>query len=163
MRAKDTLSVFNGGLKALFQGEGGAASAEFGIFLPVILFGCLTMGDIGLALHQRMTLDHVVRSGGQIAMSDPGEAPVRSAIESAARKNFALAGGDSEPNQTPVTVDVARYCSCPDDRATAVSCSDSCEDNNPPFVFYRMSVAKNYDGIIVPELALGSELDVQIR
>ena len=150
-------------VRAPFASEDGAASSEFGIFLPLILFGCITMGDIGLALHQRMTLDHVVRAGGQIAMSDPGEDQVMSAISHAASKNFILESGDSEIPQTPVTVDVERYCSCPENRSTSVSCSEPCSDTSVPFVFYRMSAAKTYDGIIVPAFSLGSELDVQIR
>jgi pilus assembly protein CpaE len=147
----------------------GASTVEFSLFLPVIVCGCLTMGDIGLAVQQRMTLDQVVRAGAQVAMDDPGEEQVRTALELSASQNFSLEsdeGNGQEQRQIvndPVSVDVARYCSCPDDRAAAVSCSTPCFEMTVPFVFYRVSVAKNYDGIFIPEFSLARDLEVQIR
>ena len=153
------------GLRGLAAGEEGTSATEFSLFVPVILFGCLTMGDIGLALHQRMTLDHIVRAGAQVAMADPGEEKVLSALRSTATKNFVLENGDKQNSSPgdPVSLDVARYCSCPDARSTPVSCSDSCAETVPPFVFYRMSAAKTYDGIFVPAFSVGRQMDVQIR
>jgi pilus assembly protein CpaE len=149
--------------------EDGASTVEFSLYVPVILFGCLTMGDIGLAVQQRMTLDQVVRAGAQVAMDDPGEEQVLTAMQLSASQNFSL-GSDDEDGEgqeqivnDPVSVDVARYCSCPDDRSAPVSCSTPCFEMTVPFVFYRMSVAKNYDGIFSPEFSLARDLEVQIR
>jgi TadE-like protein len=149
--------------------EDAASTVEFSLFLPVIVCGCLTMGDIGLAVQQRMTLDQVVRAGAQVAMDDPGEEQVRTALELSASQNFALASDDEDGEDQeqivndPVSVDVARYCSCPNDRSAPVSCSTPCVETTVPFVFYRMSVAKNYDGIFIPEFSLARDLEVQVR
>lgn len=142
----------------------GAASAEFGMFAPLFVFGCLTMSDIGLAIHQRMTLDHVVRAGAQIAMADPGEDGVMSALRNSASQNFAI-DGDSRAQTIPdpVSLEVARYCSCPDNRGVPTSCSDPCSGSTPPFVFYRMTAAKTYDGVIIPSLRMSSDINVQLR
>jgi pilus assembly protein CpaE len=146
--------------------EDGASAVEFSLFLPVIVLGCVTMGDIGLAVQQRMTLDQVVRAGAQVAMRDPGEEQVLSALKLSASKNFPLE--DSADDQEgivkdPVSVDVTRYCSCPDDRAASVSCSTACVEAIVPFVFYRMTVARNYDGIITPAFSLARAMEIQIR
>ena len=149
-------------LTSLLSSERGNATAEFSIFLPLFVFGGLTMGDIGLAVHQRMTLDHVVRAGAQIAMTDPGEEQVMSALRTAASQNFSLQG-DTQTASNPVSLEVARYCSCPDSRSTATSCSDPCFGTTPPFVFYRMSAAKTYDSILIPALRMSSAMNVQLR
>jgi pilus assembly protein CpaE len=167
MRLINALSLSKGWPGSLLDREDGTSAVEFSLFLPLILFGCLTMGDIALAVHQRMTLDHVVRAGGQVAMTDPGEDRVLSALKSAASKNFAVGSSSDDVDRDvvsdPVTVEVARYCSCPSNRSASVSCSDPCSETTPPFVFYRMSAAKSYDGIFIPAFSLGSDLNVQIR
>jgi len=153
-------------LRSWAKHEDGASAVEFSLFLPVIFFGCVTMGDIGLAVQQRMTLDQVVRAGAQIAMQDPGEEQVMSALKLSASKNFALEGSEDDQRgivNDPVSVDVARYCSCPDDRAAPVSCSSPCVEEMVPFVFYRMSVAKNYDGMITPTFSLARDMEIQVR
>ena len=150
------------GKQRLASAEDGTSAAEFSLFVPAILFGCLTMGDIALAVHQRMALDHIVRAGAQVAMADPGEERVLSALRTTAHRNFALEGDDTRARD-PVTLDVSRYCACPDDRNVAVSCSDMCAETVPPFIFYRMSAAKTYDGIFISAFSVGRDMDVQIR
>jgi len=147
---------------SLWCSERGTATAEFGIFVPLFVFGALTMGDIGIAVQQRMALDHVVRAGAQIAMTDPGEDQLMSTLESAAGENFAVQS-DAQTAPYPVTLEAVRYCSCPEDRGVATSCSDACPGSVPPFAFYRVSAAKTYHGILIPDLRMSSVMNVQLR
>jgi pilus assembly protein CpaE len=160
-------------LTRLAKCEHGAAAAEFSMFLPLFVFGGLAMSDVGLALHQRMTLDHVVRAGVQAAMADPGQDEVLATLETTASKNFPPADADgqtlldmlsgSDSVTLPVTLNVSRYCSCPEDRSLSVSCTNLCSETVPPFVFYRVSAAKTFDGVFLPEFSLGREMEVEIR
>jgi pilus assembly protein CpaE len=153
-------------LKDLVKSEKGSAAAEFSMFLPIFVFGGLAMGDVGLALHQRMSLDHVVRAGAQVAMADPGEDKVLSALQLTASRNFTLEADVNNNISTagdPVSLNVTRYCSCPDDRSLPVSCSSVCSATTPPFVFYRMSAAKTYNGVFLPAFSMDNELQVEIR
>src|SRR6187551_2475847 len=140
---------------SLLDREHGAATTEFAIFVPLFVFGALTMGDIGLAIQERMTLDHVVRAGAQIAMADPGEDQLMLALQSAAGQNFTLQS-DTQTALDPVSLEVARYCSCPENRSVSTSCSDPCPGTVPPFVFYQMSAAKTFDGILIPAIRMSS-------
>jgi pilus assembly protein CpaE len=154
-------------LKGLAASADGSAAAEFSMFLPIFVMGALAMGDAGLALHERMTLDHVVRAGAQTAMADPGEDQVLSTLRTTASNNFTLA---SETDNTdvsivndPLDLNVTRYCACPDNRSVGVSCSAMCSETVPPFVFYRMTAAKDFNGVLLPTFAVGREMEVQTR
>ena len=54
--------------------EAGASAVEFGMFAPILLFGVLMTVDIGMALGERMEMDHIVRAGAESAMIKHDEA-----------------------------------------------------------------------------------------
>ena len=162
----DVLAEARRRLGSLLRRDAGTSAVEFSLFAPAIIFGVVTMGDVGLALHQRLSLDHVVRAGAHAAMADPGEDQVMNVLRATASEDFTVDSGqegDLSVVSDPVTLSVSRYCACPDNRSVAVVCSDICSDTVPPFVFYHMSAAKAYNGLFMPSFALAREIDVQIR
>ena len=148
-------------------GEGGADATEFALFAPVICYALLATVDIGMALHERMAMQHVLRQGAQAAMVDPGEDPVRDVLDETADKNFVLASegeGDTySSGAAPISVAVDRFCACPAATRTEVDCSTSCAGTVPTFIYYAISASKDYDGIFLPRIDLGASLHVQVR
>jgi pilus assembly protein CpaE len=143
---------------------------EFGVLAPVLVFALLTTVDIGLAVHQRMAIDNALRAGAEAAMADLGASKVREIIETVARDQFTLSdpdaeGGDFELSEaTPLSVNVERFCACPEARATQVSCStNSCTGSEKSYVYYRLSADKQYNAILLPQLPLDSAVQVQVR
>lgn len=162
-RWKDKVPVITEKAKALATNEEGASAVEFALFAPVLAFALVAMADVGLALNERASMDHILRAGSQAAMADPGEVKVREVIET----TLAEAGAP-----TGLSVDlVKRYCACPEDAdvapLSAPDCSTLCTDSAPPFVFYQMDASKTYDAMsvpdILPDFRLGSSAKVQVR
>jgi Flp pilus assembly protein TadG len=154
-----------GRLEAWLRREDGASAVEFALCAPVFMFACIMMADIGFAIHERMSLDHALRAAAQTAMYDPGEEEVEDVLETTASKHFTVTSGDEETDiaSNAVTVDAARYCTCPDARSVSVACSTVCTGPVPTFTFYGMSVGKSYDGMILPPISFSARLDVQVR
>lgn len=138
----------------LLRSEHGTSATEFALFAPIIIFSGLAMADMGIALYQRMSLDYVVRAGAKAAMSDPGEPTVLKVLQGSAKQNFA---------NDPLQLSVNRYCACGEDRAVATDCTNLCPGPTAPFVYYRMDAAKNYSGVLLPQLDLRRQLEVQTR
>ena len=125
-----------GRLPTWLRREDGASAIEFALCAPVFIFACIMMADIGFAIHDRMSLDHALRAAAQTAMYDPGEEEVEAVLESTARKNFTVTSGDEETDivSNAVTVDAARYCTCPENSGVLVACSTVCDGPVPTFV-----------------------------
>jgi pilus assembly protein CpaE len=148
-------------LHALARCEDGVSAVEFALIAPVFAAALVAMVDVGLALYERMSMDHILRSGGQAAMSDPGPSQVLKVMQSA------IASGFVEGPET-IKLDLPkRFCACPDntevDPAQAPACSDPCPDSTVPYVYYRIRASKTYDGVFVPPIPLDSSLQVQVR
>ncbi len=150
----------------------GAAAVEFALFAPALILGVLVAVDLGLAVHERMTIDHVLRSGAQAAMVDPGEEDVRDILQSTASKNFSNVadGGGSGTSGTTIstgsdalTLTVGRYCTCPESIGTEVTCSTTCEGTVPTYIYYKLEAAKQFDGMIIPTIPIDTDIEVQVR
>lgn len=140
--------------------ERGVSAVEFALFAPILFFALLAMTDLGFALYERMTIDHVLRDGVQKAhMHDPGRKEVYDFLVKSAANDPLLA--DSPPD---FFVDHPLF-SCPeDDPRILVSVQPTCADDAPPYIYYRLSAEKNYDGIFMPISIGGYELvDVTLR
>ncbi len=59
-------------LQQLKKSEAGVSAIEFALIAPIMAFGLVATADVALAVHERMTIDHVLRAGAQAAMTDPG-------------------------------------------------------------------------------------------
>jgi pilus assembly protein CpaE len=136
------------------RSEDGVSAVEFALFAPTLFFALVASVDVGLSEYQRMTIDHVLRAGAQIAMADPGQAQVLGVVQNTASKNFAA---------NALTVDVQRFCACPADTSATVDCSTTCTGAVPPFIYYRMSGTTIYPGMILPAMTLPSSIQVQVR
>ena len=147
--------------------DGGAAAVEFAMFAPILAFALLATVDLGMALSQRISMDHVLRSGAQFAMEDPGEDETQAILEDTAARNFQVAAAESDDTFSmggdPLALSVDRVCACPDSPETFVACSTVCPGTVPTFIYYRMSAAKDYSGILLRGLPLNASAQVQVR
>lgn len=148
---------------ALAECEAGVSAVEFALVAPVLAIALVAMADIGLALNERMTIDHVLRAGAQAAISDPGEAQLLKVLETTRDESAAA---------SDLTFDmVQRYCACPENAdvppESAPDCATTCADSAPPYVFYRVEASKAFQPMSVPEvlpdLQLRSSVQVQVR
>ncbi|MGQ7791080.1 TadE family protein [Faunimonas sp. B44] len=141
---------------------------EFALLAPILFFGLLATVDLGLALHERMSIDHALRAGAQSAMTDPGPAAVRRIVEETAGRNFTVASGTTDgttflAGQSPLAVEVERFCACPSSPDAAVGCGTACAGGQPTYVFYRLTGEKPYEGMLIPDLGLSAAVQVQTR
>ncbi|MCA1491294.1 AAA family ATPase [Ensifer sp. NBAIM29] len=144
--------------------EAGVSAVEFALIAPVLALGLVAAADLGLALFERMTIDHVLRAGAQAAMADPGAAQVDKVLRSTLAESA-----------TPTAVMLApvkRYCACPENADVtpdvAPGCGTApCANAAAQLVFYRLEATKAYRPMSVPEVLpafqLGSAMQVQVR
>lgn len=149
---------------AFCRNEAGVSAIEFGLFAPILFFSLIATADIGLAVYERMTIDHVLRAGAQSAIVNQNEEAVLQVLKSTASMNFVLADDTNLPDEANVlSVSVERYCACPNATSTAVACSTTCPGPSSTFIFSRMSAEKTYEGMILPSFSLSRSMEVQIR
>lgn len=135
--------------------ERGVSAVEFALIAPFLVFALLAMVDVAFAVNERMEIERLLRGGAQHAMSDPGEANVRTVIEASAESGFAAGSA--------FTLTVQRYCACPSDSDTAVTCSASCPDSDVTAIYYRMDGARTHTGLILPDIDLDAVARVRVR
>ncbi len=63
----------------------------------------------------------------------------------------------------PISLTVSRICACPESPDVAESCSKVCSGTVPTFIFYKMSAAKEFSGILMRGLPLQADAQVQVR
>lgn len=149
-------------LARLWQDRSGLAATEFAMLAPVLVFMVLAALDLTTALTERMAIGHVLRSGAQVAMADPGPAQVRAAMQGMA-EGFRL-GTDTAGGELSLTAELR--CACPAAPQTAVSCGTGgtvCAGNQPTTIAYRLQARKNHDSRLLPDMASAMLLEVQIR
>jgi Flp pilus assembly protein TadG len=154
---------FRNQFSALFHHEGGLSALEFALIAPAFVIGFLTAMDLGLAAHQHMTMDHILRAGAQSAMSDPGVTNVLNILNIAAAQNFTVDGSSPSNGKPLLTLTANRYCACPDTMTPTNDCSIICKVPKPALAFYSLRAERVYDGIFVPPFTLAPKLEVQVR
>lgn len=144
--------------------ESGMSAVEFALIAPVLALGLVATADLGLALYERMTIDHVLRAGAQAAMADPGATQVDKVLKSTLAQSATPANVTLRPAK--------RYCACPEDAdvipdAAPVCGTTPCADAAQQYVYYRLEAAKSYQPMSLPEMfpafQLGSAVQVQVR
>ena len=94
--------------------ESGNAVVEFALIVPVLLIMVLGLVDAGRAIGANVRLGNGVTAGLRYALSDGyATADIQAAALTASR----YADGE-------ITLDINRFCECPD--GTAVVCTDTC-------------------------------------
>jgi Flp pilus assembly protein TadG len=90
----------------------GAAAVEFALLLPVLLFACMGLIDLGMAVFEKMELTSAARSGAQVATIDSSDsAAITAAVEDAT-------------NLSP-SVATSVFCQCSD--GSSVACDEACD------------------------------------
>ncbi|MXQ10689.1 TadE/TadG family type IV pilus assembly protein [Microvirga makkahensis] len=147
-------------LAALSRDQRGVAAVEFALFAPILIGGLLSMVDIGLAVTERMNLDHVLRAGVHAAMAGREEQAILKVLETTASEHFSLAGSTPETSTgNPVTLRVTCMCSGENGTEECTACAGS----NRAHVYYRLSAEKLYNGVFLKELRLQTSIEVQLR
>jgi pilus assembly protein CpaE len=148
-------------LRCFAKNTGGASAVEFSLIAPVLIFGALLMVDVGMALGERMELDHIVRSGAESAMIKHDEEKVLMVMQSSAAQSFTTTQTDTETQSAqPVLLSANRYCACGE--ATS-SCDVACATDQPPNVFFDIGAKKTYSGLLLPDLNFNAKMLVQLR
>ena len=138
--------------------ESGVSAIEFALVAPLILFSLLAMADVGFAVRDRIALDHLLRSGGQVAMRDSGVDAVRNALEkSACRAGETFPDDCSDLDNISFVVESYFECSCATDD---LNCTGTCEQ---PQKFYKLSAEKTYTGIFKLNIDFNPSVLVQVR
>jgi pilus assembly protein CpaE len=153
--------------KRVGAAEDGASSVEFAILAPILGFLLIGAVDLGSAVSQRISMGHLMRSGAQVAMEDPGAAKVESVLMSTASENFTIARASSDTisvGDDPIKLVVERVCACPDSpEVSEPDCSKVCTGTVPTFIFYKISAAKKFSGVLMRGLPLQADAHVQVR
>lgn len=143
----------------LARDECGVSAIEFALVAPLIFFSFLAMTDVGFALRERIALDHLLRSGAQLAMRDGGENAVLNALENSACKT-----DETYPDCESLAVinfGVVRYCECPTTGVKDTTCTSTCAEQ--PKKFYEISATQTYDGIFKLQLDFNPSILVEVR
>jgi pilus assembly protein CpaE len=148
----------------LKSSETGVSAVEFALIAPLLALCLTATADVGLAISERMAIDHILRAGAQAAMADPGATQVHKIVQSTLAQSARPAGVTLAP--------VKRYCVCPENANVtperAPECGTTlCAGAAPQFVYYRLEAAKAYQPMslpeVLPDFELGSTMQVQVR
>lgn len=149
--------AMSGVLKRFWAETAGVAAIEFALLAPTLLVMLLASMDLSAVLSEREGLDHVLRSGAQLAMADAGSSAVLAVMQGAASEQFPQAAVPA------VTLSASRFCACPNAPATSVGCGTICTGNQPTYIFYNMSATKSFSGILFPRFDFAPALQVEVR
>jgi len=149
-------------LAALLRDQRGVSAVEFALIAPILIGGLLSMVDIGLAVTERMNLDHVLRAGAQAAMAEQEKEHILDVLKATASGHFTLAGSSVQTSvEDPVALSVNCVCSgasaSPEEECTV------CAGSTQAHVYYQLSAEKLYNGIVFKGITLKADIEVQVR
>lgn len=136
-------------LLKIIRDERGVAGIEMALVTPFLVLGLLLMVDVGIAIGERLDLDHSTRTGAQAVMANLNDTMQISSLMLASTR---------APED--VTVSVEKTCAC---GGTTVECTSWCSAEEPPSVFMNISAARLHDGFLLPPFNVESRTHVQIR
>ncbi|HSG95184.1 MAG TPA: TadE/TadG family type IV pilus assembly protein, partial [Afifellaceae bacterium] len=140
----------------------GVAAMEFGLVAPILFFGLLSAIDLGLAVNERMDVNHVLRAGAEAAINKADPTDVLEVMAATGGQNMTVStNGQGGAGDLSVTVN--QYCACPDATEVAVTCSTICTGNVPTYVYYQIDGSKTYTGMFIPNISFTPSIRVQIR
>ena len=144
----------------------GVAAMEFGLVAPILFFGLLSTVDLGLAVNERMEVNHVLRAGAEAAINKSDEDTVYAVMANTAGQNMEVAEyhyGHYHGEPGDLRLAVNQYCACPDATEVAVTCTTICTGNVPTYVYYQIDGSKTYTGMFIPNISFTPSMRVQIR
>ena len=140
----------------------GVAAMEFGLIAPILFFGLLSAIDVGLAVNERMDVNHVLRAGAEAAINSSDEDVVLAVMAATGGQNMTVStNGQGAAGDLSVSVD--QYCACPNATEVAVSCTTICPGSVPTYVYYQIDGSKTYTGMFIPNISFAPSMRVQIR
>jgi len=146
---------------ALLRDQCGVSAVEFALIAPILVGGLLLMVDIGLAVSERMGLDHVLRAGAHAAMAEQDKERILTVLEVTASEHFTIAGSSTQTtSENPVVLSVD--CVCSGESTSAAECT-ACAGSAQAHVYYRLSAEKIYNGVIFKGIRLRTGIEVQLR
>ena len=140
----------------------GVAAVEFGLIAPILFFGLLSAVDIGMAVNERMEVNHVLRAGAEAAINSSDEDVVLAIMAATASQNM-TANIDGNGAAGDLNLTVNQFCACPDATEVAVACATACPGDVPTYVYYQIDGTKDYTGMFIPNISFAPSLRVQIR
>ena len=140
----------------------GVAAMEFGLVAPILFFGLLSTVDLGMAVNERMEVNHVLRAGAEAAINKSDEDTVLAIMAATAEQNMTVTtDGQGEAGDLSLTVN--QYCACPDATEVEVTCTTICPGDVPTYVYYQLNGRKTYSGMFIPDISFAPAMRVQIR
>ena len=134
------------------RGDQGVSTLELALLAPLLVGMLLMMTDVGFAVQQRMTMDHILRLGAEAAMRGANEAQIAEAL-AAAVQDHATERMDGLQVAAPQLL-----CLCPETGDAAVSCEMTCASDVAPDRYISVSAAMPYRSIV-----MGGPLGVTLR
>ena len=148
--------------KKFRRDDKGMAAVEFGLIAPIFFFGLLATVDIGMAVNERMEVNHVLRAGAEAAINKSDEDVVLAIMATTGGLNMSVStNGQGAAGDLSLTVN--QYCACPDATEVEVICSTICTGDVPTYVYYQLNGSKTYTGMIIPNISFAPSMRVQIR
>lgn len=152
-----------GTVARLARSAEGVSAVEFGLLAPLLVFALLATVDVGLALTERMTINHVLRAGAQSATTAKDAAAIDRVMRTTAAPNFTVAAPGAAGDDASLALEVTLVCSCAEQPGAAVACSTTCAGSAPTQVFYTLEGEKTYSGLLLPRFRLSPAIRVQVR
>ena len=150
-------------LRRLLRADEGVSAVEFALLAPMLVFALLATVDVGLALTERMAINHVLRAGAQSATVAKDVSAIDQVLRTTASENFTVAAAGAAGDDATLALRAERVCSCAEQPGIAVGCSTTCAADAPTQVFYALAGEKTYSGLILPRFRLSPAIQVQVR
>lgn len=162
MTAQHGLHIF-GFLKRWARNCSGIAATEAAVIAPIFVFAGLAVFDLGLAGAKRMQLDQALRAGAQLSMVNvTDENEILNATLAALgeqSKGQVSPDGICEPDAS--CIDVSYACEC--SGGSAQACNQICPSGDIPSAYLTITASRRHDGILFPDMNLGTKITVQTR
>lgn len=150
--------------------DSGVAAIEFAMLVPILIFGCLALVDLGRAASERMTIGHAVRSVTMAASANATEQKIRDLFAEAAGDGYTVSNPSAEPdleidysgNTRRIALAIERFCACRASLDAAVACTSTCS-GEPVMRYYLIDAESEFQTILLPSFNLGVQTKVLIK
>jgi hypothetical protein len=140
-------------------GEDGVSAVEFALIAPILFLSLLAMVDVGFAIHERMTIDHVLRAGAQEAMTTRAT-QVLKVLNTTSAKKFPRR---RRRDKSAPHFQVVRDCACPEAKGTWSPARPPAPGQRRPTSTTAFRVRRPTTGMLIPQIPLGPRVQVQVR
>ncbi|MCC1482896.1 TadE/TadG family type IV pilus assembly protein [Roseibaca sp. Y0-43] len=132
--------------------EAGVSAVELALIAPFVLTALLFMMDLGVAIHQRMAINYILRLGGEAAMRGAGPEQLVETLDQAVL-DHATARMDTLQIAPPRWI-----CRCSGADDVIVPCSQNCASGRPPNSYVELSAEMPYRSLV-----MGDRLNITLR